>query len=757
VDTRLAPCVAFVAANARVIRATIARAVLGADVPDATLGSIVLLPHQLDAVRRLRPILADLGGALLADVVGLGKTYVALALAREAHRPLIVLPAALRPTWRRALERTSLAVPLITMESLSRGCLASAQPDLVIVDEAHHFRTPHTRRYGALARLCADAQVLLLSATPVHNAAHDLESLVALFLGSQARALAPELIARVIVRRSEADATLAAPLPELRAVTWLRVPHDADLLELIAEVPPAVPAADGGDAGVLAVWSLVRQWASSRAALAAALRRRIARAIAMEASLEEGRLPSRRELDAWRLADDAVQLALPGLLVAPSPSSVSCAALHAAVVRHRAAIERLLSRLHLHADPDDARATLIAHVRRQHRGARVVAFSEYEATVSALFRRLAPSGGVAMLTARGARVSGGDLARQEVLERFAPLASGVHRPGAADDVTLLLATELLSEGVNLQDAEVVIHLDLPWNPARLEQRVGRVRRLGASRPVHVYALAPPAAAERLLDVERRLHDKMSAAARVIGVRGSVLPQLLGALPTSGSEPSDAELASWVRRTLGEWAAGCCADVDEPAASAVRAPVRGFVALVRHGAGRPELVCSTGGAATTDVRAVAECIRHGCGDEIAIDPDQFMEALAAVAAWIASRRLATVLGSGQALVAGTRRRLLRRISTLSGSLPRHERAAHSELIGRARVAALAPLGAHAERALERLAAADAADARWLRAVIDAAATSPHGGGTSSGTGAGDAHVQAIILLSPRASPASATPS
>ena len=50
-------------------------------------------------------------------------------------------------------------------------------------------------------------------------------------------------------------------------------------------------------------------------------------------------------------------------------------------------------------------------------------------------------------------------------------------------MTLLLTTDLASEGVNLQDASVVVHLDLPWTAARLEQRVGRVARLASAHDV----------------------------------------------------------------------------------------------------------------------------------------------------------------------------------------------------------------------------------------------------------------------------------
>ena len=128
---------------------------------------------------------------------------------------------------------------------------------------------------------------------------------------------------------------------------------------------------------------------------------------------------------------------------------------------------------------------LLAGIRREHLGIPIVAFSQYAETVTAMFRELRREAGVAVLTARGARVAGGSLSRREAISRFAPRASGVRAPREAERIDLLLATDLLSEGVNLQDAGVVVHLDLPWTAARLEQRLGRVGAPRVSAESHL--------------------------------------------------------------------------------------------------------------------------------------------------------------------------------------------------------------------------------------------------------------------------------
>ena len=98
--------------------------------------------------------------------------------------------------------------------------------------------------------------------------------------------------------------------------------------------------------------------------------------------------------------------------------------------------------------------------------------------------------------------------REDVLRAFAPRAQGAPLPALALETNVLIATDLLSEGLNLQDAGRVIHYDLPWSPARLAQRVGRVDRAGSPhvRIETVTFLPPPPLADALA-MERRLVAK----------------------------------------------------------------------------------------------------------------------------------------------------------------------------------------------------------------------------------------------------------
>ena len=165
-----------------IVRAAIARALIAFHVLPAAespseLGSVRLHAHQQSAVDRLRELLREHRGALLADEAGLGKTYVAAALVREAERPLLVMPASLRVMWRDALRAAGARAESVSYSALSRGNVPAGDFDLIVLDEAHHARTASTLRYAALASLAARSRVLLLTATPVHNRRAELAAI----------------------------------------------------------------------------------------------------------------------------------------------------------------------------------------------------------------------------------------------------------------------------------------------------------------------------------------------------------------------------------------------------------------------------------------------------------------------------------------------------------------------------------------------------------------------------------------------------
>ena len=642
----------FVAASADDVRALIATLWLGPSPASDTIGDVRLAPHQVTAIGRIRIAFTEFGGALLCDVVGSGKTYIGAAVASAVKNALIIAPASLRQMWVEALRQTQTNARFITVESLSSRTPSFDAIDTIIVDEAHHFRNTSTIRHRRLADLISSSTVLLMTATPIHNSRRDLESLLSLFLGTRAAHLSDPELATLVVRRDKTQIGGSAPIPEVRATEWLTVGDDEDIADAIIALPPPVPPRDSGRADSLVVHGLVRQWASSEAALRSAVQRRLTRASALEASLEEGDYPSAIELRSWVNGEDSIQLGFAGLL-AP-PSSDLPGDLLAAVRLHAAALRRLLALLKSHRVLDAERAERLRLIRSRHHDAAIVAFSSYEATVRTLFEGLCGSGRVALLTSRGGRVAGGRVSRSEIIEQFSPTGRA---PPTSDRIDFLLTTDLLSEGVNLQRAEVVVHLDLPWTPARIDQRVGRIARIGSPHPrVSVYGLAPPPSAENILSTSEVLGEKWQAATKALGRERDL------GLGTTHQPvtPAPAESHEGLRTIISRWrraGTGPLTNERKTIVAAVVALEPGFIAVIERNARLILIGC--------ECSAISECRRATSRGSLTppvapsapIDAGATERALAQVNDWITARDASESAGLGSSAFLRTRRRIL----------------------------------------------------------------------------------------------------
>lgn len=118
--------------------------------------------------------------------------------------------------------------------------------------------------------------------------------------------------------------------------------------------------------------------------------------------------------------------------------------------------------------------------------------------------------------------------REEVIERFSPCYNG-KSPNSVIPVQTLITTDVLAEGLNLQDASIIINYDLHWNPVRLMQRIGRLdrrldpeieARLNRTDPtVHVWNFLPPTELDDILRLRRRVDGKILRISRTLGIEG----------------------------------------------------------------------------------------------------------------------------------------------------------------------------------------------------------------------------------------------
>ena len=643
-----------------------ARALL--DLPEGPCASWPswLAAHQRPAAERLAAILDRYGGALLADAVGLGKSYVALAVALACGEPFsLVVPAVLVPQWRPLLAQHNAAAPIITHESLSTGDYRHLPPmttpyRLLVVDEAHRFRNPDTRRYRALAKRVVGARVLLVTATPVHNRLADLFHLFRLFLrdhelaalgvASLRRATAgevdPATLAAVAARLTVARSRDRVQAGYGRGPLALSFPHRLPGERVRAGVAPepvllaCVAGAErlgaGGPAAPLLRITLLRRLASSLVAFRASLARHEAFLDLALAAAREGRALDTRDFSRFCAGGDPgdAQLALFAILLEAGAGSARPDDL--AVTRELRAIARAR---------EDPKANALAALLCHHPGKTIV-FVEAVATVRHLLRCLRGRR-VAGVVGETGLFAGGPGGRADALRAFAPLAQGAGPPPPALETDVLIATDLLSEGLNLQDAARVIHYDLPWSPARLAQRVGRIDRLGSPHDrIETITFLPHPVIERALAAERRLAAKV-AAQQAAGAAQVESP--------SGHVPGAAGL-DWCDRLHS-----LAAQREPPAPAGACAAVKGqepaVVLVVRIGALVEALVVVGEATLADPLRATHLLEAAASGPDAPLDQQAIETAIRRAAALVRTRLAGVAAARWRA---GDRDRLARRL-------------------------------------------------------------------------------------------------
>lgn len=465
-----------------------------------------LRPDQVRAFRRVVAAIRQHGGALLAEPVGTGKSWIALAAAGALTRhPIVVLaPAALVPQWVATTSRLGVDAVVHSHETLSRGRLPVARAGFVIVDESHGFREPASRRYRVLAPWISGRPCLLVSATPVVNRIADLGHQLRLCLKDDALAAAglPSLrrmspaaggiegLGEVVI----AGLTSGGDRPRLRQ-TATRLRNDPDLGRVLRELDRLGLSTDPGVAALVRT-SLWGAAASSPAALAAALLRYQA---LLEHARDAARSGQRLSREALRrfIAADPAQLVLWELL--PVEETIGDLALgdQDSVTRLRAEAVRM-------AETPDPK--LIELQRVVSDGRRTLVFTGSVATVGYLCRHLGPAP-VAWCTGARAGIGATTLPRDAVLAWFAPAGAQPRSAGLATP-RILVTTDVAAEGLDLQGAERVVHYDLPWTAVRTDQRTGRVHRLGSAHAtVDAHWILPSRALAGRLGIERVVAQK----------------------------------------------------------------------------------------------------------------------------------------------------------------------------------------------------------------------------------------------------------
>ena len=570
---------------------------------------VQLLPHQLWVCRKVThewPF-----RWLVADDVGLGKTIecglvlMPLIASGRVHRVMILAPAKLVPQWQFRLKdmfdirlqryvteadtkrgdfwatASMVVASFHTLRDDRRGArqrLLDAEPwDLVIVDEAHHLsvdeRAGATLAYSLVSDLQERGKInslLFFTGTPHRGKDYGFFGLMHLVrpdLFDPERDAMEQLsqLSKVMIRNNKATVTDLQGHKLFKPVNVYNREYQYSgeeaqfyrtLSEFVIDGRAYAATLDGRaqTARMLVLITLQKLAASSIAAIRNALRKRrtmLANIVSRSNAATSVALPDDEQATFDELAE--AEEALPGsaavLLMEDEIQRLDeLIALGDAIVRETK-IERLLRMTDEEFGP----------------GEPILLFTEYKATqaliVNALHRRF--GFGCATFINGDERLDG--------LEQASGAAKTVSQPRehAADafnagKVRFLVSTEAGGEGIDLQErCAVLVHADMPWNPMRLHQRVGRLSRYGQTRPVSVYILRNPQTVEaRIWDLLNTKLERIQVALSsvmeeqedisqmVIGMAGN---SLFTELFSGGEGLSGERLGAWFDRataTLG---------------------------------------------------------------------------------------------------------------------------------------------------------------------------------------------------------------
>jgi len=567
------------------------------------------LPHQITAVYEVMLDRLPLR-FLLADDPGAGKTIMAGLLMKEMiargdlQRCLVVCPGSLAEQWQDELYRrfqlrfdiltndklesaatgnwfseTNLAIARLDKLSrnedvqaklLAPGC----QWDLVVCDEAHKLSATfwggevrYTKRYK-LGQLLSSVtrHFLLMTATPHNGKEEDFQLFMALldadrfegkFRDAAHTSKVDDLMRRMVKEKLLTfDGTPLFPPRIAITVPYTLSTAEAKLYQAVTDyVRQEWRKADDlhndkrASTVGFALTILQRRLASSPEAIYQSLKRRRERLdkklkeveLMHRAALLAGPSPDVPELDADDIddlddaADDEMEEVEQEVL--DQATAARTAEELRAEIKALHALERSANEVRRSGD-DRKWVELSGLLHEQLSRAsseKLVVFTEHRDTLSYLQTRIAGVLG----GADSVRVIHGGMGREQ---RMKAQESFKYEPG----VRVLIATDAAGEGINLQRAHYMVNYDLPWNPNRIEQRFGRIHRIGQTEPCHLWNLVADETREG--DVYRRLLDKLSEAREALGGEvfdvlgrvqfdGAPLRELLIKAIRFGEEPS----------------------------------------------------------------------------------------------------------------------------------------------------------------------------------------------------------------------------
>src|SRR5258706_1362870 len=606
-----------------------------ADSAASTRSAVELSEFQEDAVKKARKILASYDGVMIADSVGLGKTWIGKKLLEDfayhqRYKAVVICPAALQKMWRDELLSAGIAVRIVTQEALGRDefdISAVQDADIVLVDESHNFRNRNAQRYENLERILAAnnrrgkisgerKKLILLTATPINNTVFDLYNQVNLFTGGDRSYFAAagigdlnryfqvarrvnqqqesgialfNLLEEVVIRRTRPFIKEAYPNATIKGhpISWperklktIRYNLEAiyggiydklvNRIEGLKLAPYRLETykkqgiirdqfEEGREEALVGIFKsrYLKRFESSVDAFRISIRRALEFLETFESYILEGKVmnstgfqKAMRFLASEDEEDDATPNSLSDQLDANAEARqfietlptlnaelYDLKRLHNDLRKDGNALREIWHDIATITPARDAKleklkSLLAGELKCQ----KVLIFTYYKDTARYLYKQLCNDDPATVQWRASAgepnirRMDSGADAREraKLVAQFAPRANNKPEIAGSDsEIDILISTDVLSEGQNLQDCGVLINYDLHWNPTRMVQRAGRIDRIGTSfDTLWALNMFPDEGLEKLLGLVESLSQKIASIDRSGFLDASVLGEIV---------------------------------------------------------------------------------------------------------------------------------------------------------------------------------------------------------------------------------------
>ena len=591
-----------------------------------------LADFQKVAVKQAIQIIKDNGACFVADVVGLGKTYIGTALLKHfslvyGNRPLIICPAGLIEMWEKFNERYHLNARILSMNMLkvdesdkSKNILLDdfryKDRDIVLIDESHNFRYPDTQRYQILQPYLQTRKTIYLTATPRNKSAWDIYYQIKLFhpedktdLGidppdlkqyfkdiEDGKRKLQDLLRCLLIRRTrihllkwgyaqkddkgrcfiiikEQGIEIRKYFPEREKPITLEYSIEKTYKGLYNQICDIIGKSrkfGRPDSRKLpeeeltyaryGLWNYVKEDKKRKApytdlqragrnlrgllrvmlfkrleSSVYAFRESIKRMTTLQErfliSLNENIIPAGEEAeyilyesdqyDESQLIDELRRIKNKKYNVEDFEIDKLKEDLEKDIKLYKKmyGLVKDINADNKNQEQDDKLYVLIQRLKSDKKlNNKVLIFTQYAETAKYLYENLNPEGKQEIESIDSTAKN-----RSDIINRFSPKANEYNLKNNEKEIRLLVSTDVLAEGLNLQDCDNIINYDLHWNPVRLIQRIGRIDRIGSeNEKIYSYNFLPETELDKNLGLHEKLRYRIQEIHNTIGEDAEIL-------------------------------------------------------------------------------------------------------------------------------------------------------------------------------------------------------------------------------------------